>query len=1338
MYATTVSLFRLSALMLGALLLMTGATPLLGAPQAVTVDDVRQWNTALLRLQDRLPAGVSAARAPAIQQQAAALLVRRSRALATLVRTDPDQALAAALHADVLERLRQAFPASAAELEVRGSWEGILDYTIIDDEQLRQREVEIALQKGSKRIALHFAEREPAGLKSGVFLRVEGVRVGDEVAVEPSASAEFEESIHAASAQNPAEAAGACSALGDQRIAVIRATFPGVTPSLSRQKVVDTFFGQSGSSLDSYWKEASYNQTWATGDVYPLDGGWYELDREYSCASGNDESSLLRAKAIELADPDIDYSQYERVVIVFPKPSSGCRYAGLASLGCGMSVPDTTKLVSYAHQLSNYMGNSTQALQLTCHESGHSLGLSHAGSRRFYAGDGSRETLGAFGTSGTISTYGDRFSCLGSWVIGHYAASHKAKMGWLGGSALANVTSTGQFNVAPTEAPGAGTKALKIKRGTGGNDFVWVEYRQPIGSYDSNFSSQVYSGAMLHYEDPFTGKKSHLLDGTPATSSFSDPAVPSGSTTVDAYTNLSIAVGPASSSAVTVTVDFGPEPCNEADPTVSATPSNPSVDASSSVDYTVSVTNNDSSGCASAPLSLSSLEPAGWVSEFATSVLTLAPGATATVILTETVDGASEPGTYPIDVTATHETASSPMSHTDNVSATVTVVPDPCVEAAPTVTASPSDQSVDPGASATYNVTVVNNDSATCGEVAFSLSSNEPSGWGNSFSPSSLTLVPGASGTATLTETPGADAQAGAYPIGIAATHTVAGLIGDYGVTLTVNSLPDPCVEAAPTVTASPSDQSVDPGASTTYNVTVVNNDSATCGEVAFSLSSNEPAGWGNSFSPSSLTLAPGASGTATLTETPGADAQAGAYPIGIAATHTVAGLIGDHGVTLTVNSLPDPCVEAAPTVTASPSNQSVDPGASATYNVTVVNNDSATCGEAAFSLSSNEPAGWGSLFSPSSLTLAPGASGTATLTETPGADAQAGAYPIGISATHTAAGLIGNHGVTLTVNSLPEPCVEAAPTVTASPSNQSVDPGSSATYTVTVVNNDSATCGEVAFSLSSNEPSGWGNSFSPSSLTLAPGASGTATLTETPGADAAAGAYPIGILATHNVAGLVGDYGVTLTVNSLPDPCVEAAPTVTASPSNQSVDPGSSAAYSVTVVNNDSATCGEAAFSLSSNEPSGWGNSFSPSSLTLAAGASGTATLTETPGSDAAAGSYPIGIVATHTAAGLVDDYGVTLTVNAVTQSHTLTVKITGNGKVTSGDGTVNCTKDCASEYEEGAQVQLTATATKRNMAFARWEGACAGTSPVCSVTMDSDVSVTAVFERPPRGRKK
>ena len=1105
MHPTTASPFRFAAILLTGIVLTAGLPSLVGAPQAVSVDDLRQWNSALLRLQDRLPAGRTAAQAPIMQQQAAALLVRRSRALAALIRTDPDQALAVALPTDVLDGLRRAFPATASEFEVRGSWEGIVDYTIVDDEDLRQSEVEIVLQTGSERLGVHFAEREPAGLRAGVFLRVEGVRVHDEVAVEPRAAVAWEESIHAASAQNPVEAAGSCSALGEQRIAVIRATFPGVTPSLTRQKVVDTFFGPS-TSLDGYWKEASYDQTWATGEVYPLGGGWYELDREYSCASGNDESALLRAKAIEVADPDIDYSQYERVVIVFPKPASGCCYAGLASLGCGMSVPDTSDRVSYAHQVADYMGNSTLALQLTCHEIGHNLGLSHAASRRFYAADSSRETLGAFGRSGSISTYGDKFSCLGSWVVGHYAVSHKADMGWLSGSAVANVTSTGQYDVTPTEASGSGTKALKIRRGSGNNDHVWVEYRQPTGSYDSSLPSQVFSGAMLHYEDSFTGLKSHLLDGTPGTSSFNDPAVPSGSTTVDAYTNLSIAVGTASSSALTVTVDFGPEPCTEADPSVSATPSNPSVDAGSSVDYSVVVTNNDSSGCGPASLSLSSIEPAGWIGVFSSSVVTLDPGQTTTVTLTESVDASSEPGTYPVDVTATQDASS--MSRTDNVSATVTVVPDPCSEAAPTVTASPSSQSVDPGSSVSYNVTVTNNDSATCGEAVFSLSSNEPSAWSSSFSPSSLTLAPGATGTATLSETPDGAAASGTYPVGVTATHTAASLSGDHEVTATVNSVPDPCSEAAPTVTATPSNQSVDPGSSVAYTVTVVNNDSATCGDVVFSLSSTEPSAWSSSFSPSSLTLAPGATGTATLSETPDGAAASGTYPVGVTATHTAASLSGSDEVTATVNSVPDPCTEAAPTVTASPSNQSVDPGSSVAYNVTVVNNDSATCGNA-------------------------------------------------------------------------------------------------------------------VISLSSTEPSGWSGSFSPSPLTLAPGASGTATLTETAAGDAAAGPYAIGVIATHNSAGLSGDDQVTATVNSF-------------------------------------------------------------------------------------------------------------------AETHTLSIDIVGLGKVTSTDGVVNCTKDCSKEYAEGAQVELTAVETKKNMKFARWEGACAGTEPTCELTVDSDISVAAVFERPPRGRNK
>ena len=85
--------------------------------------------------------------------------------------------------------------------------------------------------------------------------------------------------------------------------------------------------------------------------------------------------------------------------------------------------------------------------------------------------------------------------------------------------------------------------------------------------------------------------------------------------------------------------------------------------------------------------------------------------------------------------------------------------------------------------------------------------------------------------------------------------------------------------------------------------------------------------------------------------------------------------------------------------------------------------------------------------------------------------------------------------------------------------------------------------------------------------------------------------------------------------------------------------------------------------------------------------------------------------------------------TVNAVfveetipTPTYTLTVDTDGEGVVTvSPEGT---------EFEEGTTVTLTAIPTE-GWTFVRWEGGASGTSVSTSVTMENDITVTAVFER-------
>ena len=80
---------------------------------------------------------------------------------------------------------------------------------------------------------------------------------------------------------------------------------------------------------------------------------------------------------------------------------------------------------------------------------------------------------------------------------------------------------------------------------------------------------------------------------------------------------------------------------------------------------------------------------------------------------------------------------------------------------------------------------------------------------------------------------------------------------------------------------------------------------------------------------------------------------------------------------------------------------------------------------------------------------------------------------------------------------------------------------------------------------------------------------------------------------------------------------------------------------------------------------------------------------------------------------------------------SHTLSVNKdgSGNGSVTSEPAGISCDTACASDFEHGTTVTLTA-APATGSTFAGWSGAeCSGTG-ACEVTMTEDKSVTATFD--------
>jgi len=90
------------------------------------------------------------------------------------------------------------------------------------------------------------------------------------------------------------------------------------------------------------------------------------------------------------------------------------------------------------------------------------------------------------------------------------------------------------------------------------------------------------------------------------------------------------------------------------------------------------------------------------------------------------------------------------------------------------------------------------------------------------------------------------------------------------------------------------------------------------------------------------------------------------------------------------------------------------------------------------------------------------------------------------------------------------------------------------------------------------------------------------------------------------------------------------------------------------------------------------------------------------------------------------------TVTVSPVT--YTLTIAKSGPGTITSTPAGINCGSDCSDPYASGKMVTLTATPSK-GAAFSGWSGGgCAGSSPTCTITVNSTMSVSAVFKN---GRK-
>jgi hypothetical protein len=676
------------------------------APRAIRGPNLvaRGLTVSLLDTQARLDAATPGARGQLLAQLAMLAHWRRDE-LVALLDVDPAEVLRIALPADV----RSALPAQAAPyVEQQADETGELDVIHVDHVDPADNYYIHTLKTSRGTFRLHFAGAAPA-LESGAKVQVRGVRVDQSIVL----AAEDLVVVNAVSVLS--------NTLGVQKTLVILVNFSNAptqpfTPATASTAVFGT--------TSSYDYEASYQQTSLAGDV----AGWFTIANpstncDYSAIASQAKSAASAAGYV--------LSNYRRLVYAFP--SNTCSWWGLGSVGGNPSQ-------AWIHSKYGF------TVTVIGHEMGHNFGLYHSHSL-----DCGSAVVAPSGC--TSSEYGDVFDIMGNpSKAPHFNAYQKERLGWLNAGVsppLTNVpatSGTATYSIAPTEdARNTASRALKIPRGTAcsaSSEYFYVESRQAKG-FDAYLSTNanVLGGVLVHKVTNGSVDSSYLLDMTPATASWSDPALVAGQTFTDPQTGLAISALSAGSTGALVSVAFPPSACTRAAPKMTVSPTGTVwTSAGSTTTYTLSVTNQDSCTCAATTFDVGGTVPAGW-SATAARTASIVPGASASSALSVTVPAGTPANFYPVAINGTNSSASAMTTSVARTIAIGTAVSVAVASDSATYTPPPQPHK---SISATITSTVTNAGSALAG-AAVTVTVTDPKG-----STSTLAGTTNASGVAAV------------------------------------------------------------------------------------------------------------------------------------------------------------------------------------------------------------------------------------------------------------------------------------------------------------------------------------------------------------------------------------------------------------------------------------------------------------------------------------------------------------------------------------------------------------------------------------------------------------
>ena len=362
---------------------------------------------------------------------------------------------------------------------------------------------------------------------------------------------------------------------------------------------------------DTYSVDALYDEGSHSNVGFPASHGFVAapiiLDKIadcpiYSYAGAADNAAVAAG---------IDLGQFQHKIYILPQGTvSDCTWLAIGNLG------------SYGSS-STYRAWSTRIDAAAIgHELGHNLGWHHAATDTNNNGYDDSEASDA--------EYADTSDMMGYCCTEKkFNAVHLDQIGWLQAGSVLTVTGPGDYSLAPLGSAGS-PQVLKIDRPANG-EVYYLSYRQPDG-LDGLLSSAYTGGVNIHYGRP-AGNWSYFIQTLGDGGLFEDAAI-----------GLTVSQSGHDASGVQLSVSF--DSCVTASPSVAVTP-DPVVQGAtySAVDFTVTVHNNDLSGCGDSAFGLSAN-----LGLFADGSLTVAAGGSASSVLT--VDEALADGLHSVVATA--------------------------------------------------------------------------------------------------------------------------------------------------------------------------------------------------------------------------------------------------------------------------------------------------------------------------------------------------------------------------------------------------------------------------------------------------------------------------------------------------------------------------------------------------------------------------------------------------------------------------------------------------------------------------------------------------------------